>query len=112
MATLFELKEEILKGRKVKRKDWKNDEYQFLGFYEAYPGDIFADDWELEPLPKAKKKITMYQFVYKHKQHETFFITGELYKNEENFKIKMKDILIIDNITIVKTIPYEIEIEE
>lgn len=106
MATLFELKEEILKGRKVTRKDWKNDEYQFLGFYEAYPGDIFADDWELEPLPKAKKKITMYQFVYHIDEGKNVYVTSQLYESERAF------IFANSCREILKTIPHEIEVEE
>lgn len=102
MATLFELKEEILKGRKVKRKDWKNDEYPFLGFYEVYPGDIFADDWELEPLPK--KKVTMYQFISKSSGEVWFSET--LHKSEADFK------LVCPYAKILKTIPHEIEVEE
>lgn len=111
MATLFELKDEILRGRRIKRRSWLGP-YEALGFYSALPCDMFADDWELEPLPKVKKKITMYQYIYKYKHHNTFFITAELYKSEEEFKDKIKNILIIEHITILKTIPHEIEAEE
>lgn len=52
MATLFELKDEILKGRKVRRQ------------FGSYINDVFADDWELEPLPKAKKKIKLYAWLH------------------------------------------------
>ena len=106
MATLFELKEEILKGRKVKRKDWKNDKYQFLGFYEAYPEDMFADDWELEPFPKVKKKKTMYQFVFYINECKSVYVTSQLYESERDF------IFSHSCLKILKIIPHEIEVEE
>lgn len=61
MATLFELKDEILKGRAVKRSGWIN----YYNHYELtqvqMESGLFADDWELKPLPK--KKIKLYGYV-------------------------------------------------
>ena len=106
MATLFELKEEILKGRKIIRKVWNSVKYEPLHLYIACPEDIFADDWELEPLPKEKKKITMYQFVYHIDEGKNVYITSQLYESERAF------IFANSCREILKTIPHEIEVEE
>lgn len=105
MATLFELKDEILKGRRIKRRSWLGP-YEALGFYSALPCDMFADDWGLEPLPKKKKKITMYQFVYHIDEGKNVYITTQLYESERAF------IFANSCREILKTIPHELEIEE
>lgn len=59
MSTLFELKDEILKGRRVKRGEW-------IGYVTIHSlneldlSDALADDWELES--KAKKKVKLYAY--------------------------------------------------
>lgn len=106
MATLFELKDEISKGRRVRRKAWGLGSYEALGFHSAYPEDIFADDWELEPLPKKKKKVTVYQFIIITLEGEIYSTTGKLYKNETEFNREFPDDKIL------KTIPHELEVEE
>lgn len=106
MATLFDLKDEILKGRSLKRRDW--EKYYAPSDFIAGPTiDMLADDWELEPLPKTKKKITMYQVVYKTKEKE-FKLSSFLYESEEDFK----EICGTKSKPIIKLIPIEIEVEE
>lgn len=104
MATLFELKDEILKGRRVKRRCWLGT-YEELGFYSAAPCDMFADDWELEPL--KKKKITMYQVVYRASD-DRVIMSGYLYESKEAFK----EVLGVPSDRIMRLIPIEIEVEE
>ena len=106
MATLLGLKEYILMGRKIRRKAWRARDYDILGRFTADPMDIFADDWELEPLPKEKKKITMYQFVYHIDEGKNVYITSQLYESERAF------IFANSCREILKTIPHEIEVEE
>lgn len=64
MATLHELRDEILKGRKVKRaclNEYIDKNYRFTRLELEYI--LTLNDWELEPLPKAKKKIKLYAYM-------------------------------------------------
>jgi len=112
MATLFELKDEILKWRKIKRKDWAKYallDVELLSYKDGYClcfEHVFANDWELEPLPKVKKKKTMYQFVYHIDEGKNVYITSQLYESERAF------IFANSCREILKTIPHEIEVEE
>jgi hypothetical protein len=67
MSTLFELKDEILRGRRVRRilsieAGYRDAEW----FLDNSPFALFADDYLLEPLPepKEKKKIKLYAYWY------------------------------------------------
>ena len=106
MATLFELKEEILNRRKVKRKGSRVYNYIERVDHYSNPENLFADDWELEPLPKKKKKVTMYQFIYYINDGKDIFMTSQLYESEPAFRFanSCREIL--------KTIPHELEVEE
>lgn len=106
MATIFELKDEILNGRRVKRMRWLGP-YERLDLFFAAPCDMFADDWELEPLPKVKKKITMYQVVYKYKEQEDWFLSKDIFKNKEDFYKQCSK-----NVGGIGFIPVEVEVEE
>lgn len=102
MATLFELNNEINSGRKVKRKKW--DQYITKNVAFIYE-DASADDWELEP--KTKKKITMFQVVYRASD-DRVIMSGYLYESKEAFK----EVLGVPSDRIMRLIPIEIEVEE
>ena len=104
MATLFELNNEINSGRKVKRKKW--DQYITKNVAFIYE-DASADDWELEPLPKVKKKITMYQVVYRT-YDDSVAISSYLYESKETF-VKVVG---VSSDKIMRLIPIELEVEE
>lgn len=103
MATLLELKDEILKGRSLKRRDW--EKYYAPSDFIAGPTiDMLADDWELEPLPK--KKVTMYQVVYRGND-DRVVMSGYLYESKEAF-VK---VLGVPSDRIMRLIPVELELE-
>lgn len=85
MATLFELKDEILKGRRVKREWWGR--FEVVGFHTAILVDIFADDWILEPLPKEKKKVKLYAYLLAFSESrvgaELIFVRSPEYVHEQ-----------------------------
>lgn len=107
MATLFELKKEILEGRSIKRKGWKN--YCVPSdFFVGSTIDMFADDWELVPLPKEKKKVTVYQYLYKPADGFFMRLSDCIYTSEEEFYSYHNK----DDYKILKTVAHELEIEE
>ncbi len=71
--TQSELWEYLLKGGKVKNKEWVNGSYCFLkdGYAETNSGSrviyVFFNpqEWSIYEEPKPKKKVTLYRYTYR-----------------------------------------------
>ena len=63
MATLFELKERLERGGKIRRPSWGKGAYVKLALVDEQEGyfydkQVFLDDWEVYEEPKKQFEIT------------------------------------------------------
>ena len=87
MATLFELKEHLRNGGKIRRVSWKKGDWVRLvdsafvdedGLdYPSFPEYAFDTDWEVYEEPKKKFKIT-HTGLYKTRKGRKAFVSCEV----------------------------------
>lgn len=103
MSTLFELKDEILKGRRARLSIMDDSKY-ITCLSQIHFDDAVRDDWELMPLPKVKKKVKLYAYALGFNNAETgqqLHMLGQYQHDRANPKWKR-----------IPNLDQEIEVEE